>query len=260
MKPLKIITKIKMEKSRVPSVLDVPVNDIDGALKCYRARRDAGVLSQDDIRTLVMGLEDASLLFQALHADEEKGLKKALPRPTEEPSQAAPLNPPDVSKKVAGAGGKTRTTYADENAKQQNRRAADPKGKPPEPNPDRPNAEPNSPHDQEAPAPMQDPIPHSPSGPKTVNPTEFANQIGVTVKALSDIAHKFQQTPELKGRLGFINFCRAKLKGVAEKHQLDSDYFGLLFDALLSPQAAAPAPKPGQPQKMPTTKMPAKGA
>ena len=44
---------------------------------------------------------------------------------------------------------------------------------------------------------------------------------------------------KLGGRSGFVKFMKTRLKKVVDKHQLDGDYFGLIYDALVGEHAVA---------------------
>jgi len=75
-------------------------------------------------------------------------------------------------------------------------------------------------------------VPREPT-PKRVNPQHVANQLQMPVHTLKHIAKRFSNNPKLKGRSGFISFMKVHLRAFAEKHKLDGDFFGLLYDALV---------------------------
>jgi len=144
-------------------------------------------------------------------------VSKALPK---KPAEEKPVKRQDAgkaSKKVAGAGGKTRYSYPGE-------KGGD-KEQAPTAMSDRAQQEP-------APEQEQDPIQAPQASAKTADPAEFANQLKLSVTTLTTIAKRFLDNPKLKGRDGFISFMMSSLKAVVEKHHLDRDYFGLLFDSL----------------------------
>lgn len=74
-------------------------------------------------------------------------------------------------------------------------------------------------------------VPRQPN-PKSADPQQLANQMQIPVQTLQHIAARFVNNPKLGGREGFANFWMSRAKEFAEKHKLDADYFGLLFDAL----------------------------
>lgn len=68
--------------------------------------------------------------------------------------------------------------------------------------------------------------------PKSVDPQQVANQMQLPVHTLKHVAERFVENEKLGGRSGFVKFMKTRLKDFAEKHKLDGDFFGLLFDAL----------------------------
>ncbi len=131
-------------------------------------------------------------------------LKKALPKKSKE-EKVKKTPTVKASKKKAGAGGKTRYTYPNEKKK-----AKKPGG------------------GAGAGGPKAQPLPlvvtqHDDS--KNADPSEFANQLGVSVRTLQNCAKKL-------GREGFAKFMRSHLKRFSAKHRLDPDYWGTLYGKL----------------------------
>jgi 2'-5' RNA ligase len=128
-------------------------------------------------------------------------VQKALPKKTKEEKVKKTPSKKSSSKK-AGAGGKTRYSYPNE--KKKAGAGAGGGGKP---------AQPLSlvitQHDDS----------------KNANPSELANQLGVSMRTLQRCAKKL-------GREGFAKFMRSHLKRFSAKHRLDPDYWGTLYEQL----------------------------
>jgi hypothetical protein len=89
---------------------------------------------------------------------------------------------------------------------------------------------------QQQPQPQANP-PRVPGDQKTepeAKPEELATMLGLPLWSLQRIAKRFKDVKNLNGRAGFVTFMKTKLKAMANKHQLDGDYFGLIYDALCS--------------------------
>lgn len=123
---------------------------------------------------------------------------KALPKKSkEEKVKKTPSR--KASKKQTGAGGKTRYTYPNEKLGAGGAK---------------------KPGQQQQPLLV---VRHDDS--KNANPSEFANQLGVSVRTLQRCAKKL-------GREGFSKFMRSHLKRFSAKHRLDPDYWGTLYEKL----------------------------
>lgn len=238
----------KPRKHPLPSVLDIDQDDLSQAIMTYEAREAAGVWSDEDFRTIVHKLSNPDPFYLYIHKREEgEPISKALPKPKEDNIEKVQTQKNSGQK--VGSGGQNRYSYPDENAKKQAKQST-PKAQGqeiPDNGGQHPDTEPQSPQAGNPPNPsVQDPIPaqegEQPS-PKEASPTEFANQLGISVKTLQTIANQFKDDKDLKGKQGFIDFMRVQTKEVLEKHHLDSDYLGLLYDAILSPKALAPPPQ-----------------
>jgi hypothetical protein len=124
---------------------------------------------------------------------------KALPKKAKEEKVKKTPNRKASSKK-AGAGGKTRYNYPNE--KKNGMAGAGGKAQP---------------------LPLVV-VQHDDS--KNANPSELANQLGVSVRTLQRCAKKL-------GREGFAKFMRSHLKRFSAKHRLDPDYWGTLYGKLV---------------------------
>ena len=120
---------------------------------------------------------------------------KALPRKSKEEAVKKPKPTSKAVKKQAGAGGKTRYTYPQEG-----------KAKLPKPEP-------------LIVAPPQD-------AKQRVDPSELANQLGVSKLTLTTIASKL-------GRKGFSRYMRSHLKRFAAKHGLGHDYWDQIYGSVV---------------------------
>jgi hypothetical protein len=90
---------------------------------------------------------------------------------------------------------------------------------------------------------VQDPV-QTPGSPKHADPNALAAQLGTTVDVLKRVAMRFKSNAadkkiakkpgftQIAGRAGFISFMQTRLNRVVEKHNLDDDYLGLIYDAL----------------------------
>lgn len=125
-----------------------------------------------------------------------KKIEKALPKNDKNGDvKMAPTS--KASKKQAGAGGKTRYTYPQE------------KNKP-----------------KVNPGPDYVPLVVVHDDTKHADPSELANQLGVSVRTLQRCARKL-------GGDEFAKFMRSHLKRFAAKHRLDPDYWGTLYANLV---------------------------
>jgi 2'-5' RNA ligase len=122
---------------------------------------------------------------------------KALPKKTKEEKVKKTPNKKASSKK-AGAGGKTRYNYPNE-------KKGGAGGKPAQPLP-------------------LVVVQHDDS--KNANPSELANQLGISIRTLQRCAQRL-------GREGFSKFMRSHLKRFSAKHRLDPDYWGTLYARLV---------------------------
>lgn len=121
---------------------------------------------------------------------------KALPKKAKEEKVKKTPNKKASSKK-AGAGGKTRYNYPNE------KKGGG--GKPAQPLP-------------------LVVVQHDDS--KNANPSELANQLGISIRTLQRCAQRL-------GREGFSKFMRSHLKRFSAKHRLDPDYWGTLYGKLV---------------------------
>lgn len=170
----------------------------------------------------------------------EAGVKKALPR---KDPKAKPVKRQDsgkAEKKQAGAGGRTRYTYPGERTRGKQHKNT-PKVKP------RGQAAQQAQHLQamDDKAKPHDPVPgiqesEQPT-PKTVDPSEIANKLGMPVATLQRIAQRFKDHPKLHGVHGFVAFMGKQLGPFAAKHNLDRDYFGMLYQALTGGTTPTPS-------------------
>lgn len=78
-----------------------------------------------------------------------------------------------------------------------------------------------------------DPVKHHEPTQHRADPQELANQLQIPMATLKSIAERFKDNTKLDGRKGFAKFMMSRLKKVTEKHRLDGDYFGLIYDALV---------------------------
>jgi hypothetical protein len=198
----------------------IKFDDVKSLVKCYRQLAKAGKANSDMVSVLLRKCSNPESLLLQFAADEEPALVvKALPKSDgEKPVKKAPQN--KASKKQAGAGGKTRYSYPGEKGGDKKAGASS-----------TPGFQPKSGKLKPA---VQDPVqaPQEPT-PKLADPAELANQLQVSVAMLQKIAKRFKDNEKLGGRDGFIKFMGTRLKEVVEKHKLDDDYFGLVFDALV---------------------------
>lgn len=141
-------------------------------------------------------------------------LDKALPKTDKSAAPARKAKSSKAGKQVAGKTGKVRSSYPQETS-----------GQPP-----------SAPQPQEQqPPPKANPakVPQeTEEGPPVASPAELANILHMPVTSLQRIAHRFRDNKKLGGRSGFVTFMKTRLKEMSSKHQLDGDYFGLIFDAL----------------------------
>lgn len=140
-------------------------------------------------------------------------MKKALPKKDKSSAPAAKAKQAKAGKQKAGATGKVRSSYPQETSgSKKPQQQQQQQQKPKKPNP------PSVPEDEE--------------GPPTADPNALATMLGMPVTSLQRIAQRFKDNKKLGGRGGFVTFMKTRLKGMASKHKLDGDYFGLIFDAL----------------------------
>jgi len=144
----------------------------------------------------------------------DKRMRKALPKKDKSAAPAKKAKSSKANKQVAGKTGKVRSSYPQEAG-----------GQPaPQPTPQEQSAPPK-------PNPARTP-PDAEEGPPIASPSELANILGTPVTSLQRIAHRFRDNKKLGGRSGFVTFMKTRLKRMANKHKLDGDYFGLIYDAL----------------------------
>lgn len=124
-----------------------------------------------------------------------KKVEKALPKKSKEEPVKKPKPASGASKKQMGAGGKTRYTYLQEG-----------KAKLPKP------------------TPLVVALPQETR--QNVDPTELANQLGVSKLTLTKIASKL-------GRKGFSRYMRSHLKRFAAKHRLGHDYWDQIYGTVV---------------------------
>ncbi len=210
-------------------------------IKKYMRLRKARKLTSELTEQLVMEAGDDSKemmdLFMFLHhggklpADWEKSvsendpalMNKALPSKdrTGEDKDAKKTSSKKASSKKAGKTGKTRYNYPQDKAKKKSSKQDGPQRASEKFQKEKEESEGADPI-----AVPKDPVP------KSVDPQHMANQLQIPVHTLQHIAKRFKDNPKLKGRKGFVTFMSTKLKSFAEKHKLDGDFFGLLYDAL----------------------------
>lgn len=139
-------------------------------------------------------------------------VSKALPKKDRSGEADAVKQQPTgkASKKVAGKNGKTRYSYPQEKDGEKEQAAAPPRG----------------------PTPRRVPDEAKPHQPPAGDPHELAETLGTSVQTLQRVAQRFRDNKKLKGRDGFVRFMLTSLRGVADKHKLDSGYFREVYDAL----------------------------
>ena len=152
-----------------------------------------------------------------------KSLKKALPKKDKsaEPVKKTPSR--KSTKKKAGAKGKTRYSYPQDKNKDKPRQKLEPG--------DLTKPQTSTPQQLQPQQPV--PTPPAPQPPQA-DPTDLANQLGVSIETLKRVAKRFVENPKLGGEKGFVTFMKTRLQEVAEKHHLDGDYFHLIWAALAS--------------------------
>jgi hypothetical protein len=175
-------------------------------------------------------------LFQKERAAFVCVVEKALPHPKEEKvKQAKPTGKASAKKQGAGAN-KVRYDYPNEKGKP----GAAPKAKAKKPGQAQEQQKEKKPREQvggSKPQPQPDPIQQ-----EYVDPSKLARVLHIDPAALRKLATKFQSSPKMDGRKGFISFMLGKLKQFSAKHNLDTKYFGLVYDALVS-TTSGPAPR-----------------
>jgi len=124
---------------------------------------------------------------------EDDAVGKALPRKSKE-GEVKKTPSRKAVKKQAGAGGKTRYTYPQEKGRGGG---------------------------------AQVPLVVTHDDHKHADPSELANQLGVSVRTLRRAALRL-------GSDKFSTFMRSRLKTFAQKHRLDPDYWGTLYAALIA--------------------------
>lgn len=181
--------------------------------------------------------DDLGLFMKDLENGNE--IKKALPKKDAETKESEareaeakkPASKASSKKAGAGAKGKIRYSYPgeDEGKKAKTNLAKNPPSeKPPEP------GSPAEKDPEEPAGPVQEPVKSDPAAQKA-DASKFAHQVGMNLDSLKKMARKFQSKKELKGRTGFQDFMVSNLKAFVKKHkQVDRDYFGLLYDNLIS--------------------------
>lgn len=159
-------------------------------------------------------------------------LDKALPSGGKEQASRKPRPESKASSKKQGAGGRTRYTYPTEKGKPGAAPTANgPKTKRPGAQQAQQPQKEVKPREQvggSKPQPQPDPVQT-----EFADPSKFARLVRVDVGQLKKLASKFQSSSK-NGRNKFIHFMTGKLKNLSEKHGLDSKYFGLVYDGLVS--------------------------
>lgn len=143
-------------------------------------------------------------------------LEKALPKPKSEPKQKTE---PGVkaARKQMGVGGKVRYTY---------------------PN-DRGGTKPQAGQSASSAAKPAVPAQNAPSVSSTeakADPAKFCSQIGIKQETLQKIVSKFDEN--LGGVEGFVKFMLTNVKDLAEKYQLNGEFFRILYDEVLKPKSS----------------------
>ena len=193
----------------------------------------------------------------------DKKVKKALPR--KEPEKNSPANPYTPLKagaKKAGIGGQTRYSYPGEKGGDKPTNGAD-KSKPepkvgvptnqPQPKGEEPGQEhPQSPVRVHDPDEMKGELPANKPVKHSVELQPLLDQLQTTREILQRVAERFRDgDAKMKGREGFVQFMQTHLRGFTDKHKLDDDYYGLVYDVLTEriPEATPPPEKPGTAQQ-----------
>jgi hypothetical protein len=191
---------------------------------------DTGILSKGDL-LLVTELPSQRPTKQS----STKLVVKAVPKKDATDKKVKKTKPTKHSKKAAGSTGKTRYTYPGEKGGDK-KLSPKPASKTHERSvEDSPPNQPAEPEEVEGETPRQQvpvPIPEEPVEYKA-DAEALAQQIGIPVDTLKDVAARFRDKEEMGGREGFSNFMLTHLKGFTEKHELDGDYWGLVYDNLL---------------------------
>lgn len=223
------------------SLQDTDVVHLIQSVKRYKALSERGKMDPDIGEVLAMEAGDVELATKIFDWIDEGGklpedweqkvqtMYKALPHTdrTGQDRDAKKTPSKKVSSKKAGKNGKTRYNYPED------KKAKAGKGKKPDgqdQNGPQKVAEKTQKEEQTGGDPIA--VPREPT-PKSVNPQHVANQLQIPVHTLQHVAGRFVKNKDLGGRKGFIKFMRSRTKAFSEKHKLDGDFFGLLFDALV---------------------------
>lgn len=182
-------TKVSKARKRLPGGHVRDPDDFDAKQLRIGAKHEHEHTSDDDIAS--------EIAMDHLSEDPDyytklKQVEKALPKKSKDkPVKKTPSS--KASKKQTGKTGKPRYTYPQEKGGAKT-----------------------------AQQPLI-PIQHDDS--KHANPSEFANQLGVSVRTL-------QRAAKHLGRDGFTKFMRSRLKRFSVKHRIDPDYWGTLYEKL----------------------------
>lgn len=144
-----------------------------------------------------------------------KRIEKALPKKDKSVEPVKKTKSVKASSKKAGKTGKTRYGYPQD------------KQQPPAPSSAQPQPRKADPVKQPA---DDEPTQHR------ADPQELAAQLQIPLGTLTQIAKRFKTNTKLGGRSGFVRFMKTQLKKVSDKHKLDGDYYGLIYDALVGEQ------------------------
>lgn len=156
---------------------------------------------------------------------------KALPKGDKETPVKKTKTTDKAATKKQGSGGRTRYTYPTEKGKPgaapmangpKTKRAGTPQAMQKE-------VKPREQVGGSKPQPQPDPVQT-----EFTDPAKFARLIRVDIMELRKLAAKFQTSSKKNGREKFVHFMTGKLKNLADKHNLDAKYFGLVYDALVS--------------------------
>lgn len=165
------------------------------------------------------------------HCGVGPGVHKALPKGDKETPVKKTKTTDKAASKKQGAGGRTRYTYPTEKGKPgaapmangpKTKRAGTPQAMQKE-------VKPREQVGGSKPQPQPDPVQT-----EFTDPAKFARLIRVDIMELRKLAAKFQTSSKKNGREKFVHFMTGKLKNLADKHNLDAKYFGLVYDALVS--------------------------
>lgn len=237
------------------ALLQIKRNDIQSVLRIRHGAKMYGEWSPEDEEVAITLQDNPDDLIDAF-VEQDKMLEKALPRMSAEareekmaPKDSKPIG---AGTKTMGAGGQVRYNYPGEQGGDKKPGVPGKFDQPTKGNaPKEADQQPVLPEEREAPGegdPRTDIPPPEPDsnpiqppnetqqqdGPKhTVNVAELCTALGLSREKLQQIVQRFAAGPEPKlGRKGFVTFMQTHARDFIEEHQLDGDYFGLVFDVI----------------------------